>query len=119
MVPTVKTTSLWASEAMTTAVGTYTSAAIEVPRGTGYASILVVTSAGSLALTYEVSSDGANWYTPEDTSGTGLESINGAVTVGSNWIVFSPTLARYIRIVAVLTVANSTVSIDLHRSEEI
>lgn len=111
--------SLWASEAMTTVTGTYESATIDTVRLTGEASILVVTSAGSLALTYQVSDDGTNWYSPEDTSGSALNVINGAVIVGSNWIVFSPTLARYTRIVAVLTGADSTVSIDFRHSEEI
>ncbi len=115
----VNTTNLWSAEAMTTAVGTYNSASIDMLRQTGHMALLVVTSAGSLALTYQVSADGTNWYTPEDTDGNGLGSINAAVTVGSNWIVFNPSLARYVRVVAVLTVGDSTVSIDLFHSEEI
>ena len=115
----VVTKNLWSSEAMLTATGTYRSAAVDMLRLTGEASILVVTSAGSLALTYEVSNDGTNWYSPEDTSGTALNVINAAVTVGSNWIVFSPSLGRYLRIVAILTGGNSTVSIDLQNSQEI
>lgn len=111
---------LWDEEAMLIAgTGTYNSDAIDTLRLTGFASILVVTSAGSLALTYQVSDDGVNWYDPEDTAGTALGGINAAVTVGSNWIQFDPTMARWMRIVAVLTVANSTVSITARHSEEI
>ena len=110
---------LWSGEEMTTATGTYNSDAVSVNRNTGNMSLLVVTSAGSLELTYEVSDDGTNWYAPEDTSGTALNEINAAVTVGSNWIVFAPSVARWVRIVAVLTSANSTVSMDLRWTEEL
>lgn len=111
---------LWAEEAMNNATGTYRSAAIDTLRLTGHGSILVVLAgAGSLAITYQVSNDGTNWYDPEDTSGTALGGINAAITAGSNWIVFDPTLARWIRIVAVLTGAASVVSMDFRHSEEI
>lgn len=113
-------TNLWSNEAMLPAGGAEKySATIDMLRLTGNASILVVTSAGSLALSYQVSDDGTNWYSPEDTSGTALNVINAAVTAGSNWIVFNPTMGRYLRIVVVLSGVNSTVSIDLHHSEEI
>ena len=114
----VRTKALWTNEAMLIATGTYRSAAIRTLELAGEASLLVVTSAGSLALTYQVSDDETNWYDPEDTAGAALGGINAAVTVGSNWIVFNPSLARYTRIVAVLTGANSTVSMTFRLSEE-
>ena len=99
----------WNGKSMTTATGTYYSDTIEQGFTSGFGSLLVLTSAGSLAITFEVSDDGSNWYTPYDTDTNDLGSINAAVT-GDAWIVFSTQVAKYIRFKFVLTGANSTVS---------
>ena len=106
----------WVDLAMTTATGTYTSSAIRVDRSNGYASLLVLTSAGSLDIDFQVSDDSTNWYTPVNTSGTSLGSINGAVTANS-WIVFNPQVATYVRFIFILTGSNSTVSAYYRQQE--
>jgi hypothetical protein len=106
----------WSDKSMTTATGTYYSDAIEQTYSKGFASLLILTSAGSLAITYEVSDDGTNFYTPYDTAGNALNSIATALTA-DRWIVFSPSVANYIRFKFVLTTTNSTVS-ALYRQVE-
>lgn len=100
----------WSAVSMTTAIGTYYSDPLEIRSCKGYAALLVTTSAGSLAITQELSLDGINFYTPYDTSGNDLGSIYAALTVGSKWIDFGPKIARYMRFKFVLTSANATVS---------
>ncbi len=99
----------WNSKAMTTATATYYSDKIKVQYNRGFAALLVNTSAGSLAITMEVSLNGDNWYTPYDTDGNNLGTLENALTA-DKWIVFDPQLAGYIRFKFVLTGANSTVS---------
>jgi hypothetical protein len=99
----------WTNLAMTTATGTYTSSGIDVRNSNGFASLLVLTSAGSLDIDFQVSDDNVNWYTPVDTSLNTLGSVNGAVT-SDRWIVFSPQAATWIRFIFILTGSNSTVS---------
>lgn len=114
-----ETNGTWKDLAMTTATGTYTSSAIKVWDSTGHAALIVDTSAGSLAITFQVSTDGNNWYTPIDTSETALNSIVTALSSSDNgWIVFNPQLCTYIRFVFVLTGSNSTVSARYLRQVE-
>lgn len=99
----------WEDKEMTTATGTYTSYGVQTGGATGFGSLLVKTSAGSLAITFDVSDDGTNYYTPYDTDGNALNVITTAITTNT-WIVFSPQMAKYIRFVFVLTSATSTVT---------
>lgn len=90
---------------MSTTTATYTSSGIKVDRVGGFTSLLVKTSTGTLAITYQVSTDNTNWYTPYDTDGNALNVI--ATAMGSNtWVEFDPTIAQYVRFVFVLTVEN-------------
>jgi len=99
----------WDSKAMITATGTYYTDEIEQAYSKGHCSLLVLTSAGSLAITYEVSDDNVSWYTPKDTDGNALNVIATAMTANT-WVVFSPTLAEYVRFKFILTGSNSTVT---------
>jgi hypothetical protein len=99
----------WTDKSMTTAVGTYYSSPIRTHFCDGDTALLVLTSAGSLAITFEVSNNGINWYTPYDTDGQDLSVVYGALT-GDKWIVFTPEIAEYIRFKFVLTSSNSTVT---------
>ena len=108
----------WTDKAMTTGTGTYYSDPLPVRRSNGYAALLVKSSSGSLAITQEVSIDGLNWYTPYDTDGNDLGVIASALTVTTGkWIVFNPQIGNYMRIKAVLTGANSTVSMTYIQQE--
>ena len=52
----------WDAKSMT--VGTYYCAPIDVTRTQGDGALLVLTSAGKIVITMEVSDDGETWYTP-------------------------------------------------------
>lgn len=99
----------WESKAMTTSAATYYSDKIPVKFSTGNSSLLVKTSAGSLAITVELSLNGDDWYTPYDTDGNDLGALVSALTA-DRWIVYNPQITLYKRFKFVLTVANSTVS---------
>lgn len=99
----------WNAKAMTTAVGTYYSDALPARLFRANASLLVLTSAGSLAITFELSNDKKNWYTPYDIDRESLGRIVSALT-GDRWICFDAQVAEWIRFKFVLTSANSTVS---------
>jgi hypothetical protein len=99
----------WSSKAMTTAVGTYYSEPIKINHSQGFNALLVLTSAGSLAITFEVSDNGGTFYTPKDINGTSLNTIASALTADT-WISFSPQIARWIRFKFILTSSNSTVT---------
>jgi hypothetical protein len=64
----------------------------------GAASILVVSSDGQITVTYQLSSDGVNWYIPMNTSKTSLGVLctDLAVTAGT-YIAFAPAYGKYIR----------------------
>lgn len=103
--------------AMTTATGTYYSDAIRPHYSTGEVGLLVKTSAGSLAVTYEVSDDGLTFYEPYGTTGDKVNTIAGALTEDT-WVSFNPVVCEYMRIKFVLTAANSTVSAIYHQQEK-
>jgi len=99
----------WDEKALTTTTGTYYTDGVTQTYSKGFASLLILTSDGSLAVSYEVSDDNTNFYTPYNTSGNALNSISTAVTA-DKWIVFAPQIAEYIRFKFVLTSADSTVT---------
>ncbi|MCK4248679.1 MAG: hypothetical protein KAX15_02760 [Candidatus Omnitrophica bacterium] len=107
----------WTDKVMETAVGTYTSNGVSTVWSNGFCSLLVKTSAGSLAISFEVSDDNVDWYTPKDTSGNDLGIIETALASGK-WIVFPPQIAQYIRFKFVITGADSTVSAVYRHLEE-
>jgi len=107
----------WDAKAMTIAVGTYYSSSIRHRFGEGDAALLVLTSAGSLAITYEVSDNGKDFYDPYDTTESSIGSVASALSA-NRWIVFEPTVqAEYIRFKFVLTGADSTVSATIRWRE--
>ena len=106
----------WSNKSMTTVVGTYYTQAINNHLTTGFASLLVLRSAGTLAITFECSDNGLDWYIPYDTVGTALNVVY-AVLNANRWIVFSPQVAEYIRFKFVLTAANATVT-AIYRHQE-
>lgn len=86
------------------------SAPIRVHYSRGFSSILVELDSGtpSVNLTYQVSINGSDFYTPIDTDGTALNTIYTSLTTTS-WISFAPQIAEYIRF-NIEAVHNSTVS---------
>ena len=104
--------------AMTTSTGTYTSDALRPHFSSGNAALVIKTTAGSLAITYQVSDNGSDWYTPYDASGSTVDSLATNLTA-STWIAFEPVPCEWMRIVMVLTGANSTVSAIYHQQERV
>jgi len=106
----------WSSVSLETATGTYYSDAIPFNFCNGFADLIVAMSAGSLAIEYELSNDGTNFWTPYDTDGTALNSIATALTE-DRWLSFAPRPAKYIRYKFVLTVSNATVTATHQHTE--
>lgn len=88
-----------------------TTEAIQVSNNTGYMTLIVDVTSGTIdSITYEVSMDGTNWYTPYTTDGTSLTSAGSVVTdnfTADRWIVTTARLANYVRFT--ITPSGSTV----------
>jgi len=100
----------------TTATGTYTSDAIRPHFRSGACTLLVLTSAGSLTITYQVSNNGSVWYEPYSTGGDKVNTIVNGLS-GDRWISFTPVICEYMRFVGVLADNDSTVSLIYQQQE--
>lgn len=82
----------------------------------GTASLLsILTSADDITISYEVSDDKVNWYTPYDTSGTDLGAIKTNQT-SSTWFALGFIVARWARFKVVAN-ADSVVTLKLFKRE--
>ena len=104
--------------AVSRTVATYTSDAIRPHFATGKAALLVLTSAGSLVITFEVSNNGDDWYEPYDTTGSKINTVADGLTA-DRWVTFDLPVCEWIRFKFVLTVATSTVSAVYHQRESV
>ena len=113
----------WNGKLLEVATGTYYSEAIKIARNVtddipclhtceGYTALLVLTTAGSLTITFEVSADGLTFYTPYDPDDNNLGAVVTSLT-SDRWINFPPRIANYIRFKAVIAGANSTTTLRL------
>ena len=107
---------VWINLAMSSTTATYTSSGVNISNCSGFTSLIVYTSSGSIAVDYQVSLDNTNWFTPYDVDGSALNTVYAAIT-DNIWIEFDPTLTKYIRFVFTLTVADSTVSAYILKQE--
>jgi len=65
---------------------------------TGTASVHLISTAGSVTITQQVSYDGTNFFDPVDAAGSAVGSVGAAITVTTGkWISYSPVFAPYIR----------------------
>lgn len=80
-------------------VGSATTAAIPVRDNVGYSSLVVDVTGGGVNITYQLSLDGTNWYTPYTTDGTTLTSTPSVVSnlTSTSWIVLPSRMAKFIR----------------------
>lgn len=89
----------------------FTTERIRVDENTGYMTLLVDVTSGTIdSITYEVSMDGTNWYSPYTTDGTTATIANSITTAdftADRWIVISARLANYVRFT--ITPSGSTV----------
>lgn len=64
----------------------------------GTASVHLISTAGSITITQQVSYDGTNFFDPVDAAGSAIGAVCAAVTVtAGKWISYSPVFAPYIR----------------------
>ena len=64
----------------------------------GTAAIHLISTAGSVTITQQVSYDGTNFFDPVDAAGSAVGSVGAAITVTTGkWISYSPVFAPYIR----------------------
>ena len=104
--------------ALTLGTGVY-SDAIPVQFSSGFAALLFISRGATddVDLSYQLSLDGKNWYSPVDTDDNALGAIFTAVTT-TKWISFGPLPAKYIRIF-IDPDANSTVTIYYIHQEQV
>lgn len=90
-----------------------TTQAIKTRDNTGYSSLAVDITGGSMKISYELSLDGVNWYSPATTDGTTLTSVETVVSnmSTSRWIVLTARLTNYIRLTFTPTVGTPTISV--------
>ena len=107
----------WDALSMSTG-STYTSEGRLLDANEGFNTLEIISTAGSLEITYELSQDNSNWYIPYDVDDNALNSIHAAITVTTGKIqVFSAQISKYIRIKIAVTSATSTVTARLITKE--
>lgn len=87
---------------------------------TGYASVKLTTSAGSVTITQQCSPDNILFYDPVDKSGTALGGVVTAMAVNTagRYIQYDPVLSMWARFKIVeLNVAATTVGISIYAQE--
>lgn len=89
----------------TTNNGTVTTDGVYQSGNLGFLTLALQVTAGSLAVSYQISFDNVTWFTPYSTDGTNLTAIgNIAAAVTTNvWVVLQALLGHYVRFVFVST----------------
>ena len=76
---------------------------------TGNTAVLIVSSAGSITVTQQCSTDGINWYDPVNSANSALGAIAATMTVGSRYVIPSLVVSPYIRLKVVENNSAATV----------
>lgn len=64
----------------------------------GDVAVVIISTAGSITVTQQVSLDDSTWYDPVNSSGSAVGAVAAALTVTTGtYIVYSPVLAPYMR----------------------
>ena len=97
----IKTQILWADTAVS--AGDLITSAVRISGADGYFAVAVSTAStctGTLAVTYQLSPNGTDWYTPTTavSIATGLTKNSGVSEDGREWVQFEPELAPWIQI---------------------
>ncbi len=107
-------------DAVTVVGGTKYSDSMKFHACTGSASVLIISTAGTLAISQQCSNDNTNWYDPVDISGTALGIVKAAQTVTTGIMVsFTPALAEWIRFKVTESTASTVVSLTLSFRTEV
>lgn len=106
-------------DAITVVGGTKYSDSIKFHACTGSASVLIISTAGTLAISQQCSLDNVTWYDPVDISGTALGIVKAAQTVTTGLMVaFTPSLAEWTRFKVTESTASTVVTLTvLFRTE--
>ena len=65
---------------------------------TGNVSIFLVSTAGSITVTQQVSNNNVDWYDPVNGAGSAVGAVAAALTVTTGkWVTFTPVVSRYTR----------------------
>lgn len=59
--------------------------------------VLITSSAGSITVTQQCSTDGTNWYSPVDYANAALGAVAATMTVSTRYIAYSPVLCKKLR----------------------
>ena len=87
---------------------------------TGSASVLVVSTAGTLAITQQCSADNVTWYNPVDISNGALGVVKAAqATTTGSYIVYTPVLTEWARFKVVESTAKTYVTLILIERVEV
>ena len=87
----------------------------------GNSALVIITTAGTITVTQEVSVDGDTWYDAKDSAGASLDAISVAlgVTAGT-YVPFNPVMAEWTRFKVVeANVAETTVTLRLIYRQEV
>lgn len=89
---------------------TVTSDSVYQTGNVGFSALLTKVS-GSINISYQVSNDNSNWYTPYTTDGSTLTSAGAIATAvtADRWIILTARMAPYIRFIFV-SAGSSTIS---------
>jgi len=105
----------WNSKSLTAST-TYYSTGFNSNHSNGYAALLVKTDA-SITISFQLSNDDITYYTPVNTNGTDVSKIYTALAADA-YIIFSPQIAKFMRIKVVCN-SNATTTITYIHQEVI
>ena len=87
---------------------------------TGSAAVIIISTAGTLAISQQCSMNNVDWYDPVDISATALGVVKAAQTVTTGiYVVYTPVLAEWARFKVVESTAPTTVTITLIERVEV
>lgn len=86
----------------------------------GDATLFIVSTAGTLAISQQCSVNDVDWYDPVNTSDSALGVVKAAQTVSTGvYVVFTPVLSKFIRFKLIESSAETVVSLTLSYRREV
>jgi len=87
---------------------------------TGTAAVFVISTAGTLAITQQCSTDNVTWYDPVDISNGALGVVKAVQTATTGlYVVYTPVLTEWARFKVVETTAKTNVTLILMARVEV
>jgi hypothetical protein len=112
--PRIRQETLMSAEVVAQADTHYTSS-VDFERCTGVASVLIISTAGTVTITQQCSLDDITWYDPINNAGVALGVVCTAKTVTTGiYVAYSPVATPYVRFKVVETnTAQTSVTVKL------